>query len=393
MGKHILMIAPQPYFQFRGTPFSIRERLRALTSLGHTVDLLTYHIGQEVEIEGVRVHRSFPIPFLDNVRIGPSWVKFPLDFLLAIRSLFLLPFLSRIDMVHSHEEGALIGCMLAKLLRKPHVYDMHSSLPQQLVNYEFTKPGFLLTLARKSEEWIIKNSSAVIVVCPWLKDVVHGVSSRTPVFLIENPPICPPAGPDTSIKAASIRTELGLDGKDIVVYTGTFEINQGLEIVLGAIPLIVDQHPKTSFLFIGGEPDQVAALREKTKAAGVEDFVILLGQKPPEDMPVYMELASILISPRKVGQNTPLKIYSYLQSGRPIVATNLETHTQVLDDRTAILVDPEPQAMAEGILTVLKDSDLANAVGQAGKEMLDERYSWDRFVDNTSTFTQFMKEL
>ena len=54
----------------------------------------------------------------------------------------------------------------------------------------------------------------------------------------------------------------------------------------------------------------------------------------------------MLTSPRSKGTNTPLKIYQYLRSGKPIVATRLLTHTQVLDDDTAMLTAPDPQAFA-----------------------------------------------
>jgi glycosyltransferase involved in cell wall biosynthesis len=389
----ILMIAPQPYFQYRGTPFSIRERLKALTKLGHSVDLVTYHIGQRIEIPGVRVFRSWPLPFLKNVPIGPSWVKFPLDFLLALRVLFLLPVLRRIDFVHSHEEGALFGGLVAKLLGKPHVYDMHSSLPQQLINYDFTKPRALLSLAQSGEAWIVRNSEAVIVVCPWLERVVTEIRPNAPVFLIENPPICPPADPSVMEKSLAMMRELGLEGKQVVLYTGTFEVNQGLEIALASITKVMKRKPNCIFLFVGGEPHQVTALRAAADEMGVGRHTLMLGQRPPGEMPVFMELASVLISPRKVGQNTPLKVYSYLQSGRPIVATDLETHRQVLDDTTAILVEPNLDAFADGILSVLDDENLAGAIGKAGKALLSARYSWDRFVENTSRFCTFMQRL
>ena len=54
--------------------------------------------------------------------------------------------------------------------------------------------------------------------------------------------------------------------------------------------------------------------------------------------------ADVLVSPRLKGLNTPMKIYSYLDSGTAVLATRLRTHTQVLDDRTAYLVDPVSEA-------------------------------------------------
>ena len=81
---HILMIAPEPFFEPRGTPFSEYHRIRALTSLGHTVDLVTYPFGRDVELPGLRIFRCAKPPFISHVKIGPSWAKVPLNLLLTV---------------------------------------------------------------------------------------------------------------------------------------------------------------------------------------------------------------------------------------------------------------------------------------------------------------------
>ena len=131
------MIAPEPFFEPRGTPFSEFHRIRALIELGHQVDLVTYPFGRDVAMPGLRVFRSLRPPFVRRVGIGPSLAKLPLDFLLALTVLRRAAS-ARYDAVHSHEEGGLIGVIVAALLRVPHLYDMHSSLPQQLTNFAFS---------------------------------------------------------------------------------------------------------------------------------------------------------------------------------------------------------------------------------------------------------------
>src|SRR6476660_334242 len=79
----ILMIAPEPFFEPRGTPFSEFHRIRALTALGHEVDLVTYPFGETVAMPGLRIFRCLKPPFLRGVKIGPSVAKLPLDALLA----------------------------------------------------------------------------------------------------------------------------------------------------------------------------------------------------------------------------------------------------------------------------------------------------------------------
>ena len=91
----------------------------------------------------------------------------------------------------------------------------------------------------------------------------------------------------------------------------------------------------------------------QARAAGIEDVTIFAGERPAEEIPAYLLAADVLVSPRSRGTNTPLKIYQYLRSGKPIVATRLLTHTQVLDDDTAILTGATPQEFADGILAAL----------------------------------------
>ena len=75
----------------------------------------------------------------------------------------------------------------------------------------------------------------------------------------------------------------------------------------------------------------------------------------PSEIPAYLLAADVLVSPRSRGTNTPLKIYQYLRSGKPIVATRLLTHTQVLDDDTAILTGVSAAEFADGILSALEN--------------------------------------
>src|SRR5262245_12747826 len=106
------MIAPEPFFEPRGTPFSEFHRIRALTELGHQVDLVTYPFGRDVTLPGLRVFRSLRPPFLRTVGVGPSFAKIPLDALLTL-SVVRRALSQQYDAIHSHEEGGLIGVAMA----------------------------------------------------------------------------------------------------------------------------------------------------------------------------------------------------------------------------------------------------------------------------------------
>src|SRR5688572_28951910 len=102
------MLAPEPFFEPRGTPFSEYHRLRALTDLGHHVDLVTYPFGADVAMPNLRIIRSARPPFIHGVRIGPSAAKVVLDAFLAV-TILRQARRARYDAIHSHVEMGLLG--------------------------------------------------------------------------------------------------------------------------------------------------------------------------------------------------------------------------------------------------------------------------------------------
>jgi glycosyltransferase involved in cell wall biosynthesis len=376
------MIAPEPFFEPRGTPFSEFHRIRALTDLGHEVDLVTYPFGQDVAMPRLRVFRSARPPLVRRVRIGPSLAKVPLDALLTLTAL-RRAVAQRYDAIHSHEEGGLIGIALAALLRVPHVYDMHSSLPQQLTNFAFSRSRIMRGVFTAIERLMIGWSRAVIVICPSLEDTVRRIDPSAEVVLIENAPGSIDDRP-TPEQAAAVRARFGLDpAVSVVLYTGTFEAYQGLDLLFAAMARVAPRRPGTRLLLVGGRPDQVERAREQARAAGIGNLTLLAGERPASEIPAYLLAADVLVSPRARGTNTPLKIYQYLRSGKPIVATRLLTHTQVLSDETAILTGASPEELAEGILAALEDPARAAAVGREARALAETKYSYEAYLDRT----------
>ena len=376
----ILMIAPEPFFEPRGTPFSEYHRIRALLDLGHTVDLVTYPFGQAVSLPGLRVFRCLRPPLVRQVKIGPSLAKVPLDLALTL-TVMRRALAERYDAIHSHEEGAAIGLVLSALLGVPHVYDMHSSLPQQLSNFAYSRSRTLRWVFDRFERAAVRRSKVVIVICPELRRLVQALQPGAEPVLIENAPGATDGEVGTP---ASARAAIGVGASTpLVVYTGTFEAYQGLDLLFAAAALVRASRPDARFLLAGGRPDQVAAARRDASAAGVGDTVIFTGERPSTEIPAILAAADVLVSPRSRGTNTPLKIYQYLRSGRAIVATRLLTHTQVLDDTVAILTGVSPREFADGILAALADPAMAAAVGARAAELAATKYSYDAYLERT----------
>ena len=111
--------------------------------------------------------------------------------------------------------------------------------------------------------------------------------------------------------------------------------------------------------------------------------VMFTGRRPPSEIPAYVAACDILVSPRTAGTNTPLKLYSYLRSGRPIVATDLRTHTQVLEPGTAVLVPPDPTAFAAAIGRLIDDPAERERVATAAAALAARKYSRASYVERT----------
>ncbi len=376
------MIAPEPFFEPRGTPFSEFHRIRALTALGHQVDLVTYPFGQPVSMPGLRVFRSLRPPFMHHVKIGPSLAKIPLDALLTLTAI-RRALAGRYDVVHSHEEGGLIGAVLAAVLRVPHLYDMHSSLPQQLSNFAFSRSRIIKALFLAMERFMIRRSRVVIVICPSLEETVKAIEPETRTVLIEN---APGSGEDvpTPEQAAAVRRSLGVgETTPVVLYTGTFEAYQGLDLLFAAMAIVRRTRPDARLILAGGRAEQVARAADQARAAGIGDVTVFAGERPASEIPAYLLAADLLVSPRSRGTNTPLKIYQYLRSGKAIVATRLLTHTQVLSDDTAILTGVLPEEFADGILAGLTDRERAARVGRQASELAETKYSYEAYLEKT----------
>ncbi len=376
------MLAPEPFFEPRGTPFSEYHRIKALVEDGHTVDLVTYPFGRDVDLPGLRIIRTLKPPFMRHVPIGPSFRKIVLDALLTLTALRVVLFgRQRYDAVHSHEEAGVLGVWLSRRLGIPHLYDMHSSLPQQLANFRYSKSRLLGWCFERAEHRMVHGSQVVITICQDLQDTVQAMGAGDRAVLIENVmggDVEPVPGPGRS----ALRAQFGVgESQPLVLYTGTFEKYQGLDLLMDAAVRLRQDVPDVAVLIVGGSSNQVAALAERAQAADAP--LIFAGQRRPHEVPHFVEACDVLVSPRISGTNTPLKIYSYLRSGRPIVATNLRTHTQVLSDDSAMLVEPTVASLAAGLHRVLTDrAERERLVGNAGR-LADARYSRQSYVART----------
>jgi glycosyltransferase involved in cell wall biosynthesis len=370
----ILMIAPEPFLEPRGTPISVLQRLQALSNLGYTIDLVTYHVGQDVDIPGVQIHRIPSVPFVKSVKTGPSLIKPFLDLLLFFKAFFLL-LRRRYKVIHSHEEASFFSVILAHIFRTQHVYDMHSSLPRQLENFNYGNNRVLIRLFEILERWVLRTCTAVITIGSDLAAYVEKINPGVRQLHIGNLALHTNQLPASQKSANHLREELKLNGRKLIVYAGSFEHYQGIGLLLESAAIVKSHYPEVCFVLVGGKPEQLLRWQAFVLYTQMEKQVRFVGIVPPEESLAYLEVADVLVSPRIEGTSVPLKVYSYLHAGKPIVATRIEAHSQVLNENVAFLVEPTAPAFAQAILELLEDDALRLYKGEHAWQLAQDLHN------------------
>jgi glycosyltransferase involved in cell wall biosynthesis len=375
--KRALVVAPHPFFSPRGTPFSVYYRTLVTAEQGVRVDLLTYGQGQDVDLPNLRIIRIPRLGFLGPVKTGPSWPKVVLDMFLAVWTVRLL-LRHRYDFVHAHEESVFYLRFLKPLFGFKLVYDMHSSLPEQLRNYEFTTSRMLIGLFEKLEDTCLARADAVITICP---ELARYATARMPDagrhLLIENSlfePIRLKDGHRVPVPMEIEPISLPAD-RLIVLYAGTFESYQGIDLLLCAFAKVREACPEAFLVLVGGTAPQVAEVQTLAEQLGLQDHVLVFERQPQAVVKGWVTRARVLVSPRTRGSNTPLKIYEQLASGVPLVATRILSHTQVLSDDVCFLVEPEPDWLAEGLVRALTDEEARWRISENARRLYDTAYA------------------
>jgi glycosyltransferase involved in cell wall biosynthesis len=383
----VLFLAPQPFYEVRGTPLAVDAFVRVLASRGHLVDLLTFPAGAAWEAPcGARHLRSFSALGSAHfgVRPGFSVRKLLLDIPFAWRAATLVR-TGAYDVVHAVEEAALL---VAPFL--PHgprfVVDMDSDLEAQLRAARSPLARLLSPIASALHRVALRRADLAVVINESLQSAVRAVRPELAVRRIEDPPLVDSNLSLDPLAANRLRRDLALGDLKVALYTGNFERYQGVDLLVAA----AEQAPRAAFVFVGGEPSDIARFEANVAARGIANRCRFAGKRPPAELPDWLSLADVLVSPRSDGGNTPFKIYTYMASGKPIVATRLDTHTQVLDCDTAWLVDPTAEGLARGIGAALADP--AESARRAGisRDRVRLNFSVERYREKVAEAYAFL---
>ncbi|MFA5044282.1 MAG: glycosyltransferase family 4 protein [Kiritimatiellia bacterium] len=365
----ILLLAPHPFYQERGTPIAVDLLLTALSRRGDQVDVVTFREGADKTYPGVTLHRIPRLPGMRGIRPGFSFKKLVCDVFVMAKALRLAA-RGRYQVVHAVEESVFMAMLIRLCLRTPYVFDMDSSMPRQMTE-KFRALAVFAPILKWFEGRAIRHALAVVPVCDALAEIARPYAPRKLCLLRDVSLLASEPRPD----GGELPSALSALPHPCFLYIGNLERYQGLDLLLDSFALLLKSGVTVALVIAGGKEDDIRRYREKAGILGLGESVRFLGPWPIGRMAELFAAADALVSPRIQGDNTPMKIYSYLQSGKPILATDLPTHTQVLNSEIAVLAPPTPALFADGMRRLIEHPDQGRELARRAKTLADAQYS------------------
>jgi glycosyltransferase involved in cell wall biosynthesis len=377
-GLRVLMVAPTSFFSDYGGHIRILEETLALQALGHQISVVTYYKGRDWP--GLDIRRTWPLPWHTDYEVGSSRHKLAFDVYLAgavlSHGLRLRP-----HIIHGHmHEGALLGGLLARLLRVPLVFDFQGSLTAEMVDHNFLNPrGRFYRLAHRLERWINHLPQAILTSS-------HRASRQlsnqfgVPDLRIHPLPDCVDMirfNPDQfSLEAKlALRRRLGIpDGRPIVAYLGLLTDYQGVDHLLRTAARLKGQGRDVHFLIMGYP--NVEYYQQMVRSLGAADCVTLPGRIAYDDAPYFLSLGDIAISAKMSSTEGSGKLLNYMALGQPTIVYDSPVHREYLAEWGVYIPPGDEAALAQAVLDLLDDPARRAILGAGLRERAAREYSW-----------------
>ena len=374
----ILMIAPTSFFNDYGGHIRILEETRALQELGHEVLIVTYYKGNDVP--GMPIQRTWPLPWRADYEVGSSRHKIAFDLYLTAKSI-QVGYQFRPDIIHGHmHEGALIGNLVARLLRKPLVFDFQGSLTGEMADHNFLNPsGHFFPWVRRLEGIIDRLPDIILtssIRAQKLLSREFGVNENIIITL----PDCVDANRFNPTNYSEedrekLRQDLGIPPKrPIVVYLGLLTDYQGIPHLLQAAAFIKKQGNLIHFLVMGFP--NVEYYQQMAEKLDISDQVTFTGRISYVDAPRYLSLGDLAVSPKMSATEGSGKVLNYMAMGLPTIASDTPVHHEYLADLGIYLAPGDSTGLAETIARYFNNPNETSCLGRMLRQRAIDNYNW-----------------
>jgi len=292
------------------------------------------------------------------------------------------------DVLHAHSPAlnAVAALRVGRKLGIPVVYEIRAFWEDAAVDHGTSKEwGLRYRLTRAMETWALQRVDAATTICEGLRSEIIG--RGIPARKIEVIPNAVDIG-DFAVggpRDEALAQQLGLEGRTVLGFIGSFYAYEGLDILLDALPAMLEKRPDIRVLLVGGGP-QDAALRAQAKALGIGDKVVFTGRVPHSEVQRYYNLVDVLCYPRHkmrlTDLVTPLKPLEAMAQGRLMVASDVGGHKELIDDgRTGVLFTAgDAAALSKQVLALLEAPQTWQEFRQSGRRFVEEERNWTASV-------------
>jgi PEP-CTERM/exosortase A-associated glycosyltransferase len=288
------------------------------------------------------------------------------------------------DIVHAHSPqlNAVPALRAAHRRGIPAVYEVRAFWEDAAVDHGTTTEGSLrYRLSKSLDTWAFKHVDAVTCICEGLRaDIVSRGIPADKVTVIPNAVDIDkfPLGnaPDEALKCS-----LGLGGARVLGFIGSFYAYEGLDLLLAALPRILEQAPDVRVLLVGGGP-QETNLKQQAKDLGVADKVVFTGRVPHAEVNRYYDLVDLLVyarhSMRLTELVTPLKPLEAMAQGRLFVASDVGGHKELIRHQETgwLFKADEVGALTHSVLAALNAQTQWPAMRAAGRRFVKTERNW-----------------
>lgn len=294
--------------------------------------------------------------------------------------------------VHAHSP-VLVGRPALNASRAaglPFVYEIRDLWENASVDRgKFSDGSLFYKSARAYETGLIRRADHVVTICDALRDeVAPRAMSPEKVSVVPNGVEIDNFKPVPA--DANLQSSLGLQGKKVIGYIGTFQPYEGIANLIRAMPLITREVPE-AHLLITGEDDQLAELRGFAQKQEYRDSVTFAGRVPRERVPSMLALADVMVYPRVLTKvtalTTPLKPLEAMAMERAVVVSDVPAMQELVENgRTGLVFRAaEPADLAAKCVKLLNDPELRQALGVNARRYVQEERAWPRLVSGYET--------
>ena len=294
------------------------------------------------------------------------------------------------DLLHAHSPvlNAFPALHVGRQLGIPVVYEIRAFWEDAAVDHG-TQPewGLRYRLTREMETRAVRQASQVVTICGGLRgDLIARGIPLDKIGVVPNAvdieQFSRGGEPDLALKA-----RLGLADSQVIGFLGSFYAYEGLDLLIKALPLILEKAPDVKLLLVGGGP-QEANLKAQAAALNLADKVVFVGRVPHTEVNRYYDLVDLLAYPRHAMRLTdlvtPLKPLEAMAQGRLLIASDVGGHQELIEDGyTGVLFRAGDVAdLTDKALAALNLTDGGTNLRNNGRRFVENERNWAKSIAN-----------